>query len=84
MNIECHIQDGDSSASKSLLEHFPDCKVMQCGNHVSKSHKVKLTKIMHSKSFTADELASFPKKLPFFDVHDEKCHCTVRHSKMLE
>ena len=39
MNVELHVQDGDSSAEKAVLAHFPNCEIVQCGNHFAKNHK---------------------------------------------
>ena len=45
MNVECHIQDGDSTSGNVVLQHFPLCRVLRCGNHVAKNHAIKLDKL---------------------------------------
>ena len=45
MNVQCHIQDGDSTSGNVALEHFPLRRVLRCGNHVAKNHAIKLRQI---------------------------------------
>uniref|UniRef100_A0A1X7UE11 MULE transposase domain-containing protein n=1 Tax=Amphimedon queenslandica TaxID=400682 RepID=A0A1X7UE11_AMPQE len=49
MNVECHIQDGDSRSENVVIKHFPLFRVLQCGNHVAKNHAIKLDKLRKLK-----------------------------------
>ena len=69
MNVECHIQDGDSTSGNVVLEHFPLCRVLRCGNHVAKNHAIKLDKLRKLKEMTND------------GVEVECCCKGKRHSK---
>uniref|UniRef100_A0A1X7TW74 Uncharacterized protein n=1 Tax=Amphimedon queenslandica TaxID=400682 RepID=A0A1X7TW74_AMPQE len=55
MNVECHIQDGDSTSEKVVLKHFPLCQVLRCGNHVAKNHAIKLDKLRKLKQMTTND-----------------------------
>ena len=55
MNVECHIQDGDSTSGNVVLTHFPLCRVLRCGNHVAKNHAIKLDKLRKLKQMTTDD-----------------------------
>ena len=50
--VECHIQDGDSTAGNAVLKSFPNCQLLRCGNHVAKNHAVKLEKLRKEKKMT--------------------------------
>ena len=52
INVECHIQDGDSTAGNAVLKYFPNCHLLRCGNHVAKNHAVKLDKLRKEKKMT--------------------------------
>ena len=54
INVECHIQDGDSTSGNSVLLYFPHCKILRCGNHVAKNHALKLEKLRKEKCITTD------------------------------
>uniref|UniRef100_A0A1X7SXU9 OTU domain-containing protein n=1 Tax=Amphimedon queenslandica TaxID=400682 RepID=A0A1X7SXU9_AMPQE len=55
MNVECHIQDGDSTSENVVLKHFPLCRVLRCGNHVAKNHAIKLDKLRKLKEMTTND-----------------------------
>uniref|UniRef100_A0A1X7SD85 Uncharacterized protein n=1 Tax=Amphimedon queenslandica TaxID=400682 RepID=A0A1X7SD85_AMPQE len=55
MNVECHIQDGDSTSENVVLKHFPLCRVLLCGNHVAKNHAIKLDKLRKLKEMTTND-----------------------------
>lgn len=78
MNVELHVQDGDSSAGKAILGHFPNCEIVQCGNHFAKNHKKRLIELKGMKTFN-------DKMINRYEVSSEqikiKCHCEKRHHK---
>ena len=78
MNVELHVQDGDSSAGKAILGHFPNCEIVQCGNHFAKNHKKRLIELKGMKTFD-------DKMINRYEVSSEqikiKCHCEKRHRK---
>ena len=54
INVECHVQDGDSTAGNALLKYFPNCHLLRCGNHVAKNHAVRLDKLRKEKKMTCE------------------------------
>uniref|UniRef100_A0A1X7VRT8 Uncharacterized protein n=1 Tax=Amphimedon queenslandica TaxID=400682 RepID=A0A1X7VRT8_AMPQE len=55
INVECHIQDGDSTSENVVLKYFPLCRVLQCGNHVTKNHAIKFHKLRKLKQMTTND-----------------------------
>uniref|UniRef100_A0A1X7UIV0 Uncharacterized protein n=1 Tax=Amphimedon queenslandica TaxID=400682 RepID=A0A1X7UIV0_AMPQE len=54
MNVECHIQDADSTSDNVVLKHFHF--VGYCGgNNVAKNHAKKLDKLHKLKQMTTDD-----------------------------
>ena len=78
MNVECHVQDRDSSSSKSLLKNYPNCELKHCGNHATKNHKEALKRLQQRKCFTKEEINKYSKVIPTITA-DIKCHCPTKH-----
>ena len=79
INVELHVLDADGSAGKAVLRHYPNCEIVQCGNHFAKKNdKKRLIELKGMKSF--DE-----KMINRYEVSSEQikitCHCKKRHSK---
>ena len=55
INVEYHIQDGDSTAGNAMLKYFSNCHLLRCGNHVAKNHAVKLDNLRKEKKMTCED-----------------------------
>ena len=82
MNVAVHFQDGDSTSSKSVKKHFPNCDIMSCGSHVAKNHRKRLETFKKQKCFTKPELDQMKKSFPhLYDIASlSNCHCETQHS----
>ena len=78
MNVELHVQDGDSSAGKAILGHFPNCEIVQCGNHFAKNHKKRLIELKGMKTFDDKMINRYKVSSKQIKI---KCHCEKRHRK---
>uniref|UniRef100_A0A1X7TBH7 MULE transposase domain-containing protein n=1 Tax=Amphimedon queenslandica TaxID=400682 RepID=A0A1X7TBH7_AMPQE len=72
INLECHIQDGDSTAKNAVSKHFPQCNLLRCSNHVAKNHAKKLRK---QKSMIRDDDKEILCYCPKGIKHHVNCAC---------
>ena len=50
MNISNHVQDDDSTSSKALRSHFPECMIMLCSGHIARNHEKQLKRFAKQKT----------------------------------
>ena len=61
MNINNHVQDDDSTSSKALLSHFPQCRIMLCSGHIARNHEKQWKRFAKQKTFKIVKLKSMEK-----------------------
>lgn len=71
--VEVVWQDGDSSSSKSVLDHYPDGKVYKCGGHVGRAYTNNLKEAAKKKEFSADIINKYKQRFPLIET--VKCQC---------
>ena len=71
--VEVVWQDGDSSASKSVLAQYPEARVYKCGGHVGRAHHNNLKEAAKKKQFSASVIRDYQELFP--SVTTAKCKC---------
>ena len=59
MNINNHVQDDDSTSSKALLSHFPQCRIMFCSGHIAQNHEKQLKRFAKQKIVKLKSMEKF-------------------------
>ena len=73
LNISIHVQDDDSTSSKALHSHFPECEIMLCSGHIARNHEKHLKRFAKQKDFNKSQIKKYEKTHPA--VATVKCHC---------
>ena len=71
--VEVVWQDGDSSASKSVLAQYPEARVYKCGGHVGRAPHNNLKEAAKKKEFSANVIRDYQELFP--SVTTAKCKC---------
>lgn len=71
--VEVVWQDGDSSASKSVLAQYPEARVYMCGGHVGRAHHNNLKEAAKKTQFSANVIRDYQELFP--SVTTAKCKC---------
>jgi hypothetical protein len=74
MNIAIHVQDGDSTSSHAMKNHFPISKMVLCSGHVARAHEKQLKLLAKQKAFTLRQVQKY--KELHSGMLDLRCCCT--------